>query len=109
MADPQTDAAIAALWPEAWAKANNPALRNRSKARQQIRQRYKFHLEMDALQKAKPHARCGVCKHYEPVPHSSGGKFHCSIESDFHGYQITTPDNLCLKFKGIPNQEPTNG
>lgn len=99
MADPQTDAAIAELWPEAWARANDPNLRNRSKARQQIRQRYKFHLAMEAFQKAKPHARCGVCEHYEPVPHSSSGKFHCSLGSDFYGYSIAKPDGLCLHFE----------
>ena len=97
MADPQTDAAIAAKWPEAWAKANNPNLRNRSKARQQIRQRYRLSLEFAAFKQANPQAQCGNCKHFERMPHDT--RMHCSIESDFYGYQIAVAGGLCVKWK----------
>lgn len=101
MADPATDAAIATRWPERWAKANNPALRNRSKARQQIRKAYAFALEFDAFVAAHPNAKCGNCQHFEPIPHSNKGQFHCSIESDFYGYVIAKADGVCIKHKAV--------
>jgi hypothetical protein len=97
MADPETDAAIAAKWPDAWAKANDPTLRNRSKARQQIRQRYRASLSFDAFKQANPSAQCGNCTNYLPMPHDS--RMMCAAESDFHGYAVAKPDGLCMKWK----------
>lgn len=99
MSDPATDAAIAKLWPDRWAKANDPTKRNRSKARQQLRKAYANALAFDAFVAANPNARCGNCKHFEKVPHDSKGLWHCSIESDFHGYAITYDGNRCIKWK----------
>ena len=97
MADPETDAAIAAKWPDAWAKANDPSRRNRSKARQQIRQRYRLSLEFAAFKQANPDARCGNCDSFGPMPHDS--RMMCGAESDFHGYAIATADGLCMKWR----------
>lgn len=99
MSDPATDAAIAERWPDRWAKANDPAKRNRSKARQQIRKAYADALAYDAFVLANPTARCGNCEHFEKVPHDTKGQWHCSIESDFHGYAIAKADGICTKWK----------
>ena len=99
MADPETDAAIAAKWPDAWARANDPTRRGRSKARQQLRQRYRASLEFDAFRQANPEAQCGNCSHFAPMPFDSKGQMHCSAKSDFHGYQIATADGVCRWWK----------
>jgi hypothetical protein len=98
MADPETDAAIAAKWPEQWARANNPALRNRSKARQQIRQRYRLAQAFDAFKQANPDARCGNCGSFKPMPNDAKGAMHCEAESDFYGYQLANANGLCVKW-----------
>jgi hypothetical protein len=97
MADPETDAAIAAKWPVEWAKANNPALRRRSKARQKLRQRFAYGKQIEALLSRNPTAACANCDNFERVPNSD--KMHCSAESDFYGYQIASPRGLCLKWR----------
>ena len=96
MSDPATDAQIAASWPDRWARANDPSLRNRSKARNNLRKAFAYALRVDAIREANPDARCATCKHYEQMPH--GERKHCSIERDFHGYLMTAPDSLCDKF-----------
>jgi len=103
VADPQTDAAIAAKWPEEWAKANDPTLRGRSKARGKLRKEYAYFLAIDALLARQPNACCATCDNFEPVPHSS--KMHCSAESDFYGYQIASPDGLCTKWRAQLNPQ----
>lgn len=99
MADPVTDALIAELWPEKWAKANDPTRRNNSKRRQQLRQAYALSLEMESLLSRHPDARCGTCEHFELMPHDRTGQHHCAAESDFYGYVLASADNLCLKYK----------
>ena len=95
MADPATDAAIAIRFPSEWARANDTRLRNRSKARQQLRQRYRIALEMDALRAANPHAKCANCSNRG----SWNGKMICDLDSDFGGYAITDPASLCVRWK----------
>lgn len=40
-------------------------------------------------------ACCGNCRHYGRVPVSK--ERCCDLESDFHGYAITTADRICDK------------
>jgi hypothetical protein len=94
---PETDAAIAARWPEKWAKANDATLRGRSKARQKLRQQYAYTLEFEAFVAANPNAKCGNCEHFGRVPDSQ--KRCCDLDSDFYGYAITKADGACVRHK----------
>lgn len=100
MSDPATDLAIAAAWPGRWAKANDPSLPGRSKARQKLRQRYAQALKREAFIEANPHARCSSCAH------SGGRQFTdalvCELDSDFHGYSVTPPDYVCTRWSAKP-------
>jgi hypothetical protein len=40
---------------------------------------------------------CLKCLHYDK-PFSLMGKSCCQLDSDFHGYAITTPTNVCSRF-----------
>jgi len=100
VSDAATDAAIAAKWPDAWMKANDPARRNRSKARQQIRQRYAHAMAFEVFVAANPQARCANCdnagsRHFETRP-------ICELDSDFHGYQPVDPDHRCARWRAKP-------
>lgn len=96
MADSATDAAIAAAWPVQWAKAND-ARPGASKRRNKLRSHWNGHLALEAFKAANPEARCGNCNSFKPMPHDS--RMHCEAESDFYGYQITTADRLCMKWR----------
>ena len=100
MSDPVTDAAIAAKWPERWAKANNPSLPYRSKARQQLRKRYAVALEHKAFVASNPEARCSSCDHGEPYRDD----LSCQLDSDFHGYQIVHPEYVCTRWEPAQGQ-----
>jgi hypothetical protein len=102
MADPQTDAKIAALWPAQWAKANDPTLRRRSKARHNLRAAYDARLKFDAFKAAHPNARCGNCVSFKKMPDDSKSRSMCEFDSDFHGYTIATADGLCTHWRGAP-------
>lgn len=97
--DPATDAAIAALWPAAWAKANDPTRPKRGKARGKLRARYRLHLAFGEFKRANPTASCGNCAHFERMPNDSKGRMHCAAESDFYGYQIAVAGGLCMKWE----------
>jgi hypothetical protein len=99
MADPVTDAAIAARFPREWARANDPSLRNRSKARQQLRQRYRHQLALDALMLANPQARCSSCAHVRTDPSPGLKGTFCDLDSDFEGYARVAPDFVCTRWR----------
>lgn len=46
---------------------------------------------------------CSGCLHFDR-PFSIHPKACCQLDSDFHGYAITTPDSVCSRFK--PNPSP---
>lgn len=96
--DPIIDAAIAKLWPAAWARANDPRLRNRSKARQQIRKRYRDHVAYVEFRKSFPTAACKNCAN-RSEPHLMPGKLACDLDSDFHGYQLVDSENVCTRWR----------
>jgi hypothetical protein len=85
MADPQTDAAIAKLWPERWAKAT-------SKGRNNLRRSYKRHLAIKALPK---YAKCGNCKHLAEGPSSLKWRPVCALGSGSGVYQLATASGIC--------------
>ena len=97
MADPQTDAKIAAMWPKQWARANDSSLRNRSKARQQIRQRFALANKHSAFVAANPEARCGNCEHQSFTHHTQ--KARCDLDSDFHGDQLVSLQDVCTRWR----------
>lgn len=92
------DALIAARWPDRWARANDPRLRNRSKARNNLRKCFRAAVAHDAFKAANPDARCSNCEHANanPTPGLSG--LFCLLDSDFEGYQGTNPDNVCARW-----------
>ena len=40
-------------------------------------------------------ASCETCKHRERAPIGLSGKWHCSLGSDFHSFQIVKLTHLC--------------
>jgi hypothetical protein len=94
------DAAIAARWPGKWAHANDPKLRSRSKARNNLRKAYRAAVELDAFVAANPNANCGNCDNrlVNPTPGLTG--LFCALGSDFHGYQRTDATRVCAKYRG---------
>lgn len=102
MADAETDALIAARWPEKWAVTRT------SKGRNNLRRRFKAAVRLDRLRDKG--ARCADCKHFD-----ASLKYYrkpiCEMGSDFHGYQIAEPDGLCVDFdktSGIEQEEQGN-
>lgn len=93
------DDAIAEDWPERWAKANNG--HGQSKKRNNLRKAYKTHLAFLAFKAANPHARCGNCTEFKPIPVHANGGMQCELESDFHGYAITTANRVCVKWTSV--------
>lgn len=98
MADAATDAAIAARWPDAWARANDTSLPRRSKARQQLRMRYKHAVALEEFRAANPTARCGNCAHGDRDPTPGIRGLSCELDSDFHGYAMVHPDSVCTRW-----------
>lgn len=95
MADEATDAAIAKRFPGEWRRANDPNYRNRSKARQKLRRRFKYELEREAFSEANPDAACIDCIHR----YDWNNRLTCSIENDFHGYQIVEAGHFCTHWE----------
>ena len=95
------DEAIAAAWPDRWARANAPRT-GASKRRNNLRKAWKAHLTYQAFVAANPNARCGNCTHMKRVPHRTAAHRdanHCELDSDFYGYQITSPESVCARWR----------
>jgi hypothetical protein len=95
---PEIDEQIAREWPQRWAKANEPRP-GASKRRNNLRKCWKYAQEIACFRAANPTARCETCRNWQPVPHSKKAERHCSVQSDFYGYQITKPDAVCTYWK----------
>ena len=93
-----TDAAIAEHWPAQWAKANNPVLRNRSKARNNLRRQWRLAQEHQAFVAANPEAKCGNCAHCSTQHYK---KPYCELDSDFHGYQLVELQDVCTRWEAL--------
>lgn len=101
----ELDAAIARRFPEEWRRANDPAKRNRSKARNNLRRRYRAAMEFDDFVLANPRAKCGNCANLLRNPGSLTGTY-CDLDSDFHGYMRASEDGLCVRW--IPARSPVS-
>lgn len=94
------DEAIEAAWPDRWAKANDPRP-NASKRRNNLRKHWRNHVALTDFKATHPDARCGNCSHMGRVPHRTAAHRDanfCELDSDFHGYQITSPDSVCTRW-----------
>lgn len=88
----ELDAQIAREWPAQWAKAQQPPYA--SKKRNRLRRGFRDHLGLKNL-RAYGHS-CGDCRSIGLAPASTGIRGHiCERYSDFHGYALTTMDDLC--------------
>lgn len=92
------DAQIAARLPKEWAKENDPTLRNRSKARNNLRKRYKALIALEDLKAKHPEADCSNCVNASPWGPEQ--VMSCDLDSDFHGYRPITPEHVCYRWKG---------
>lgn len=97
---------IAALWPARWAKANDPALTKRGKARKRLRDAYIGMQQLAVFKAAHPTARCGNCAKFKRMPLDSKGRSHCEADSDFHGYTIADRNGICTRWSGAPLPPP---
>lgn len=101
MVDPTTDADIARDWPERWARANDPSLRGRSKARNNLRKAYRGWRALAEFMQANPTASCLTCKNRVKMPLDD--RYYCAEDSDFHGYSVLTSNNPCLNYSENDN------
>jgi hypothetical protein len=99
---PEVDAAIAERFPSEWARANDGSLRGRSKARNNLRKRYRYVVELEAFKAANPDARCGNCAHGDLNPSVGIKGLSCELDSDFHGYAMVDPANVCARWDASP-------
>lgn len=99
---PEIDAKIAALWPDKWAKANDPRLARRAKARNHLRSAYAAHVKFADFKARHPNASCGNCVNFKRLPHDTKGRHMCEADSDFHGYTIVERNGLCTSWQGAP-------
>lgn len=85
------------LWPDRWAAMERLTGKRRSNRRASLRAQAKNH---DALAALPPHARCGTCEHFIKSPVGRA----CDLDSDFHGYALTTATDRCARWqtKGRP-------
>lgn len=94
------DDAIAARFPREWARANDPNRRNGSKARNNLRRRYRLTIAHDEFVAANPSANCGNCAHSKCAPGLGIQGLACLLDSDFHGYQIVKSGDVCVRWEG---------
>ena len=87
--DNPRDVLAAKYFPDAWAKARTG--RRRTQLRKMGEQQ-----DLMARLKTDRSACCSNCNSFDKYPH---GKGHiCKMDSDFHGYAMTTADSLCPKW-----------
>lgn len=89
------DALAAKYFPTEWAKAQLPG---KSKKRNQLRNAAEHMQKKDALRAQG--ASCANCSSFRPTSYSptvKGGSW-CAAESDFYGYSLTKPENLCHRW-----------
>lgn len=94
-ADGYSDGDIARDWPDRWERANNPTLRGRSKARNNLRKAYRGWRAQIDFMRANPTASCLNCQHRKQMPLDT--RFHCELDSDFHGYAVLASNNPCVR------------
>lgn len=99
MATPEEDAAIAKLWPAEWAIANDSNRRNRSNARRKLRKAFREYVKLQQFKRNNPNARCANCNHLIENPTVGLTGTYCLLDSDFHGYMTTEPEDVCARHK----------
>lgn len=93
-----TDEDIARDWPDAWARANDTTRPGASKRRNRVRAEYRKAKEFDAWRAEHPDAACSNCRHCDPCLHEPG-RICCGLESTGGTYTLTTPDNVCIRWR----------
>lgn len=90
--------ALAAKWfPAKWAQASSQTGRKAVNARRNLR-----HAAVQSELKAPlmaAGATCSTCKHKLTNPAGLKG-LYCELDSDFHGYVTTKPEDLCSRYEG---------
>lgn len=56
-------------------------------------------------------ASCASCRSFSKIPSQvlGPGKYCCALDTDFHGYAITTADDLCVGYSRKQEPQPTDG
>lgn len=97
--DDERSQLAAKLFPREWATVAN--LPGASKARQKLRQRAVTEVKLRALRAAG--ASCATCRSFEkrdPTPGIKGP--WCSAKSDWEGYVLAKPNDLCPDHHATP-------
>lgn len=80
-------------FPAEWAKWSTRTGRGASKRRQQLRRAARVAVVMDTLRQAG--ASCASCASF--TKNGPCGS-HCEKDSDFHGYAVVCPSDLCARW-----------
>lgn len=94
MSDHRSELA-AKRFPKEWAVWSTRTGPGASKRRQQLRKAAEDAIVMDGLR--SKNASCATCSSFEP--RGPGGP-HCAKDSDFHGYTLVLPTDLCARWMG---------
>lgn len=82
----------AELWPDRWSACESLTGKRRSNRRASLRKQAQNH---DALAALPSIARCGTCNHFIKSPVGRA----CELDSDFHGYALTTAEKRCARWE----------
>lgn len=86
------NARAAALYPDRWARMEALTGKRRANARRTLRLQAENH---DALAALPTHASCGTCEHFIKSPVGRA----CDLDSDFHGYTLTSAEKRCARWQ----------
>ena len=92
MIDVDWNVRAAELWPDRVAAMEALTGKRRSSRRASLRRQAEHHDAMAALPAV---ARCGTCAHFITSPVGRA----CDLDSDFHGYALTSADNRCPRWQ----------
>lgn len=88
------DALAAKYFPREWASVATAL--GKSKQRTKLRQRAEAAQKIEAL--AAAGCNCGNCGSFS-VTHAWGdSRTYCGMDSDFHGYALVQPNELCSRW-----------
>lgn len=85
-------------YPREWFQTLSPTLSGEKRRKRQAKLR-KLAVEQEITQPIRATGgSCANCDHYRKTPHTKAR--HCQVQSDFYGYVIPEPTDLCSSYAG---------
>jgi len=91
------DQQVAAMFPKEWAAVANVTGERARRRRHSLRRRARVETALAQLRaEGRSCASCGSFRNQRPCP--GGPRTYCERDSDFHGYAIVKPTDLCTNW-----------